>query len=214
MKRRWLIGPAVGAIAVAGIMGGTALAHGRVSSGEVASKVADALEIDEEAVQDALTQAIRQQQEEALQARLAALVEAGRITQEQADAYLEWYLSRPEGTGFGFRGHGFHRGTGVSGIADELARILGVDEAAVDEALTTARAELQAESVKAKLDRMVEEGRITQERADELWAQYQEDGRTGLGFGRFGRHGRLGHFGMPKPPMESNGSSEAQSTAL
>ena len=44
---------------------------------------------------------------EALKARLQSLVEGGRITQQQADDYLEWQQARPDVTiGGGFRGRG------------------------------------------------------------------------------------------------------------
>jgi hypothetical protein len=59
--------------------------------------------------------------DERLQAKLGAQVEAGRITQEQADEYIEWYQLRPDdsigiGPGSRFGGHGsFKRGRGFRG---------------------------------------------------------------------------------------------------
>ena len=58
---------------------------------------------------------MQQRFDEALQARLDKLVEAGRITQEQADELKAWYDERPEGVpglGFGFGKHSFHKGGG------------------------------------------------------------------------------------------------------
>jgi hypothetical protein len=44
-----------------------------------------------------------------MQDRLQNLIEEGKITQEQADEYQQWWDSKPDiGAGFGFRGH---RGT-------------------------------------------------------------------------------------------------------
>jgi hypothetical protein len=60
--------------------------------------------------------------DERIQAKLDAQVEAGRITQEQAYEYIEWYQSRPDngigidqgnragGQGFFKRGFGHHGG--------------------------------------------------------------------------------------------------------
>jgi hypothetical protein len=52
--------------------------------------------IDAEQLRDALNQAQREMHLEALKDRLEALVEEGRITQEEADQYLEWWQSRPD----------------------------------------------------------------------------------------------------------------------
>jgi hypothetical protein len=43
-----------------------------------------------------------------------AMVEQGRLTREQADAYIQWYQARPEGVP-GFRGFGFWEGFGGHG---------------------------------------------------------------------------------------------------
>ena len=63
--------------------------------------------IDQQALQDAFAQARSEIQAEAMQNRLANLVDKGRITQDEADQCLEWWQSRPDvSVGFGFRGHG------------------------------------------------------------------------------------------------------------
>ena len=54
--------------------------------------------IDEQSVKDALTQAKQEVRSKFLKHRLDDAVEAGRLTQEQADEYLEWYEARPEGS--------------------------------------------------------------------------------------------------------------------
>jgi hypothetical protein len=102
-----------------------------------ASRVAAILGLDEAQVQDAMDQAHREMQEEALRDRLDSMVEQGRLTQEQADEYYQWYQSRPEGIrgfggpgpGFGFggpgRGHGHGHGMrgpeGMFGAPRDLA---------------------------------------------------------------------------------------------
>jgi len=52
--------------------------------------------IDSEQLKDALDQAQDELQEEALEARLQNLVGEGKITQAEADQYLEWWQSRPD----------------------------------------------------------------------------------------------------------------------
>lgn len=51
--------------------------------------------IDSEQLKDALRQAQQEMQDEALQSWLQDLVDSGKITQEEADQYLEWWQSRP-----------------------------------------------------------------------------------------------------------------------
>jgi polyhydroxyalkanoate synthesis regulator phasin len=52
--------------------------------------------IESEQLGDALDQAQSELQEEALEARLQNLVNEGKMTQEEADQYLEWWESRPD----------------------------------------------------------------------------------------------------------------------
>ena len=52
--------------------------------------------IDSEQLKDAFDQAQSELREEALETRMQNLVDEGRITQEEADSYLEWWESRPD----------------------------------------------------------------------------------------------------------------------
>jgi len=52
--------------------------------------------INSEQLKDALDQARSELKEEALEGWLQNLVEDGRLTQEEADNYLEWWQSRPD----------------------------------------------------------------------------------------------------------------------
>jgi len=52
--------------------------------------------VDSEQFKAALNQAQGELQEEALESRLQDLVENGKLTQEEADNYLEWWQSRPD----------------------------------------------------------------------------------------------------------------------
>ena len=187
--KRWLIIPAVAGLAAVAALGGVAAASSS-GGGETGSRVAEILELDEETVADAFEQATQQRVDEALQARLDKLVEAGRITQEQADELKAWYDERPEGVpGLGFRKHSFHKGGADLGAL--VAEILEVDEQTVADAIDQAR----DEQFQARLDQAVEDGRITQEKADaiaERYANSDDEGRHGrFGKGRMhgGKHG-------------------------
>jgi uncharacterized membrane protein len=60
--------------------------------------------IDPEQLKDALAQARSEVQDEALRSWLQKLVDDGKITQEEADQYLEWWQARPGDTlGLGLR---------------------------------------------------------------------------------------------------------------
>ena len=120
MKRKWLMVPLVTGLLAAGLTGATVLAHNDDGEQEspkdaVAAKVAVILGIDEQDVKDALTEARQEVRSERQQHRLDDLVESGRLTQEQADAYSDWYEARPEGDQGGRGLFGFKRGHGFGG---------------------------------------------------------------------------------------------------
>ena len=119
-KRRWLYAFLLTGLLVIGITGGAVLAHGGGENGDspvksFASRVAGILGLDESQVQDAFKQARAEMQDEALQAKLDKMVESGRLTQEEADEYKEWYDSRPDTLTPGFGGRKFHFGQGFGG---------------------------------------------------------------------------------------------------
>ena len=68
--------------------------------------------IDQEALKDAFAQAQSEMHTEAMGTWLESLVEEGKITQKQADDYLEWQKAMPEDMPFkfGFGGRGRFRG--------------------------------------------------------------------------------------------------------
>ena len=71
------------------------------------------IDITSEQLQDAFVQARSEMRTEALKNRLQSLVNEGRITQKQADQYLEWWQAKPDvPVKFGFGGHGGFRGMG------------------------------------------------------------------------------------------------------
>lgn len=62
--------------------------------------------IDPGELQAAFAQASSEMQDEAMQNRLQNLVEQGKITQDEADQYHEWWQAKPDvSVGFGFRSH-------------------------------------------------------------------------------------------------------------
>ncbi|PKB71339.1 MAG: hypothetical protein BZY87_05650 [SAR202 cluster bacterium Io17-Chloro-G6] len=120
MKRKWLMIPLVTGILAAGITGATVLAHNEDGEQEspktkVATKLAEILGLDDQTVIDALQEATQEVHSERIQHRLDDMVEAGRLTQEQADAYLEWYEARPEGPNLFRKGHRMFRFGGGEG---------------------------------------------------------------------------------------------------
>ena len=201
-KKHWLIAiVAVLALAV-GIGGGTALAQengngaGKPIRGLI-TRVADILGLEEQQVQDAFDQARQEMRDERFEEmvgqRLEALVESGRITQEQADELREWYASRPDsfwlagghergkkegrargqkfdGRGHMFQGRGGFPAMGQMGMSPELI------EKQLDQ----------------HLDALVEGGQLTEEQAGEIRerfaAQTERFHRRG-GFERGKGHG-------------------------
>lgn len=114
-KRKWFIPVVVvSVLLIGGIVGGVVVAGSDNSSNtEDQSQTTDryqalldracaiyeeetGITIDSEQLKDALEQARSEIQDEALESRLQDLVDEGKITQEEADQYLEWWQSRPD----------------------------------------------------------------------------------------------------------------------
>ena len=133
-------------------------AEGDSNASKLAIKVAEILGLDTAVVDDAIKQARRELRDEAGQKKLNALVEKGRLTQEQADEYLNWIQSKPEGIpaigkqSFGKMGH--HKGWKGHG------RFFGPPNYFKGESSFT------MEDVQKKLNAMVEDGDITKEEAE------------------------------------------------
>ena len=145
--------------------------------------------------------------------RINDAVADGRITQEQADerlAELEERVTTRVNEGRPDRGDRGPRGGRGGQNVEALAEVLGMDAEALAEALRSGStlADVAAEqgvSVDAvvdtivdgmtdRLDTAVEEGRITQEQADERLAELEERVTTGVDEGRpdRGERGRRG----------------------
>lgn len=114
-KRRWFIPVVVvSVLLIAGIVGGVVAAGSDSSSttddqNQIIDRYQALLDrvcaiyeeetgvtIDSEQLKDALEQAQSEMQNEALEIRLQDLVDSGKITQEEADQYLDWWQSRPD----------------------------------------------------------------------------------------------------------------------
>ena len=130
MKRRWLFVPIIVGLLALGITVGGVLAQDGGDKDNAAKsfagRVAAILGLGEAEVKDAFKQAATEARQDRLRSKLDWLVDQGRITQEQAGEYLEWYNSKPSGfdLGRGFRGGGAHSffgrrmfgGHGMSGM--------------------------------------------------------------------------------------------------
>ena len=125
-SKKLVIAVVLAAVMLAGGIGGVVLATDNGDDGEPEAKYEALLDrvgeiyqqntgvaLDQEALKDAFVQAQSEMQAEALETWLQSLVEQGKITQEQADDYLEWWQAKPDVTfGFGFGGRGGFRGMG------------------------------------------------------------------------------------------------------
>jgi hypothetical protein len=114
-KRKWFIPVVVASVLlIAGTVGGALVAASDSSSttddqNQIADRNQELLDracaiyqentgtaIDSEQFKAALEQAQDELHEEALESRLQDLVDNGKMTQEEADQYLEWWQSRPD----------------------------------------------------------------------------------------------------------------------
>ena len=113
-KRKWFIPVVLSIVIIGGIAGGVMVAADDSSSNfDQQSQLSDrhqalldracaiyeermGVPINSEQLKDALGQAQGELRDEALEGRLQNLVEDGRMTEEEADNYLEWWQSRPD----------------------------------------------------------------------------------------------------------------------
>jgi hypothetical protein len=106
-NKKWVIVAVLAVVAVAGSVGGVALAADDDSElekhfGALWERVCAIYEdetgedIDPEALRDAFAQAQSEMRAEALDNRLQRLVDEGKISQDEAAAYKEWLQDRPD----------------------------------------------------------------------------------------------------------------------
>ena len=123
-SKKLSIAAVLAAVMLAGSIGGVVLAADNGDDSEPEAKYEALLDrlceiyqektgvaIDQVAFKDAFAQAQSEMQTEALENYLQSLVEQDKITQEQADDYLEWWQGKPDVPArFGFGGRGGFRG--------------------------------------------------------------------------------------------------------
>lgn len=116
-RKKFLLVGLLTAVLLVGSIGGVVLAQ--TENGDdsqpktLLARVAEILGIDQQQVEDAFTQARSEMRTEVLQKRLQNLVDQGKITQGEADQYLEWQQSKPDvPVRLGSRGHGGFRWLG------------------------------------------------------------------------------------------------------
>jgi polyhydroxyalkanoate synthesis regulator phasin len=221
MKRRrvkFVVGVAATSVILVGLGAAGAVAASRALSPSEESKAviedaAGQLGVEPDALSDAL--------EKALKNRIDAAVDAGRLTQEQADELKERIDSGNGVPLFGGLGPGGHRGGhfGHFGDLQAAAAYLGLTEAELREELTDKTlAEIAKEKGKSvdglvqalvtaaekKIDEAVADGRLTQEQATELKADLDERMES-LVNGALSRHGPGFHPGLWPGDMSPRG---------
>ena len=114
-SKKFLIVAVIVAVVLVGTVAGVALAQ--TSGGSTttpaktfAGRVAAILGMDQQKVEDAFAKAKSDMADEALSAKLDALVQSGKMTQGQADQYKSWWQSRPQGVMPGLGERGFPSG--------------------------------------------------------------------------------------------------------
>ena len=109
-------------------------------------------------------------------------------------------------------GDGELPGTRYQALLDRVCEIyedntdVAIDSEALEEAFAQAQDELRAEAMEGRLDKLVEEGKLTQGEADELqdWLEARPDIGDGFdrGFRAFPARGRMWGLGGSCTPIE------------
>jgi len=120
-KKRFVI-PLVAALAVTGLVAGSAFAQEEESDmppqpeETFVQKLAEKLGIDESEMEAAVAEVKSEMMDEAIARRLEKAVDNGNLTEGQADQIQEWWQDRPDvcpgGFGVGFKAHGGRFGPG------------------------------------------------------------------------------------------------------
>ena len=119
-KKKFIVAAVLAAVVLVGITGGMVFAQTGTTADNQTRTIFDrvagiltgkGVNVTSDQLKDAFTQAQGDIEAEALKARLGRLVAAGKLTQEQADEYSEWWQSRPNVT-LPFGGRGGFKGGG------------------------------------------------------------------------------------------------------
>ncbi len=100
-RKKFVIVALLAAVVLVGSIGGVVFAQAGSTDNTTASKtliarVAGILGIEQQTLQDAVTQARTDMRSEALDNSLKSLVDQGKITQAQADQYKAWVKAKPD----------------------------------------------------------------------------------------------------------------------
>ena len=189
--KRMFLTLSVGLLALSAL-GGTAFAHWSPEKAAATyEKIADTLSED---------QAAGEARDAAIAAKLAQLVEAGALTQTEADEIQAWYDGAPDALESTPQLRGGHADL------ERVAELLGMDIETLQMVTDDARRDVRTEAYTAMLDAVAADGRLTQEEADERLQAFEnrpqrEAGERGQrGFGPHHRGGFGGCHGMRGMP--------------
>jgi uncharacterized protein YggL (DUF469 family) len=138
VKKRWILIPLTAGLLALMVAGGAILAQGNGHSpsvgypNDLASRVAEILNLDEATVQRAFSQAHRERQNQRLQALLERMLAGGRLTQEEADEMMNWFEKRPD-TAVRLSGAVFFGGELMQRRLEHLLRAGALTEAEAEE---------------------------------------------------------------------------------
>jgi len=99
-KRKKFIIPMVAAITLAGVLAGGAFAQEDENSPSPGNtfieRLSDKLGIQQDELEQALTEVMSEMREDAMNNHLERLVAEGRLSEEEAEQFLEWWQDRPD----------------------------------------------------------------------------------------------------------------------
>lgn len=102
MRKRWILIPVTVGLLVLVFTGGALIAQGNNHPGgpgkghALISRVAEILDLEESVLQSAFHQAIRERQDDRIEALLDRLAANERLTEDEATAIMQWFQARPD----------------------------------------------------------------------------------------------------------------------
>ncbi len=157
---------------------------------DFAGRVAESLGTDADATAEAIRKVAEEMLAEALEARLQAAIDDGRLTEEQGQEYRDranWHM--------GWRHYGL-KASVSEGFASRVAEELEVEGENVAAAMEQARSDIHGEVLESRLQAAIDSGQISEEEAEEIRQRIESGNWKGFGKkGHHGRHGGKGHWG-------------------